>query len=180
MTKGEKVITSKLPEHTFTLQRHPPLLRRLVSRGSCISVGQTWRSHHPLNLDGESGFAISLSCRVRQKLPTSQAAVCPCAWPVGDAVVALDSQLPCPTHPPALVALAPGLSKKRVRAASLISSFFHFSCVAPTHLTGMPAGLAGAQRCLLALPEEAASGSGWLCSWQSLLCRDASGLSGQI
>lgn len=28
-------------------------------------------------------------------------------------------------------------------------------------------GLAGTQRCLLALPQEAASGSGWLCSWQS-------------
>lgn len=109
MIKGEKVITSKLPADTFTLQRHPPLPRGLESRGSCISVGQTWRSHHPLNLlHGESGFVISLSCRVRQKLPTSQAAVCPCAWPVavGDAVVALHcswgpASCPAPlTHQP--------------------------------------------------------------------------------
>lgn len=70
-------------------------------------------------------------------------------------------QLPCPPHSPAPMALAPCPSKKRVRATSRISSFFHFSCVAPTHLTEMPAGLAGTQRCLFTLPEEAASGSGW-------------------
>lgn len=41
------------------------------------SMGSRVQTTSPNLLDGESRFVISLYYRVRQKLPTSQAAVCP-------------------------------------------------------------------------------------------------------
>lgn len=116
-------------------------------------MGQTWRSHHPLHLlAGESRFVISLYCRVRQKLPLHKL-LCvrvPALWPR----VTPWWPISAAGDSPALKALAPCLSKKRVRAASLISSFFLF----PVQLPGTW------QRCQQGWRAPSAARGG--CEWQ--------------